>query len=461
MRRFPLSIVTQGCVPGFLALVIALLSPGLQPAVAASPDRPPLDAEAKHLVIDTVLRAFETHYLDPELAQRMSAHVRERVAAGTYSGIDELSELCHRLSDDLHGIVEDRHLWVGVLSPDDLSPAIGEEDPAELIERRARKNFGWRGVEWLPGNIGYVRIDRFDDAAYAGHTAVAALNFMAGCEAVIVDLRNNHGGKETMVRLVASHFFSEPRLLGSFYFTEADSLEQSWTQVHVPGRRLDHADLYILTSQQTASAAEAFSYALKHQERARVVGEKTRGAAHWAEDFDFPEIGVRVGIPIARPINPVTGTNWEGTGVIPDIAVPADDALRTAAREALKAIIARCSDEERRREMHWQEALLEARLNPITVSQAQMEEVCGQYDGGQYEFHVEGGKLVWTSGDGTAYGLVPMVPDTFGFDDGDENYRLQFLRDDGGGVSGFRLLTLRGDHPVHVRTGPLEDSGRH
>jgi C-terminal processing protease CtpA/Prc len=81
---------------------------------------------------------------------------------------------------------------------------------------------------------------------------------------------------------------------------------------------------------KNTSGAEAFSYGLKHQGRATIVGESTRGAAHWSEDFDFPGIGVRACIPIARPVNPVTGTSWEGTGVLPHIPVPSDEALKAA-----------------------------------------------------------------------------------------------------------------------------------
>jgi hypothetical protein len=445
--------------PHFLGgLIPALVLSWLLPAAlaVAAQNEPPMDDDTQRLVIDAVLEAFETHYVYPELAQRMSAHVRDRVARGAYSDIASLEALCEQLSGDLRDVTDDRHIWVEILSPDDLSPAIGEKAPAELIARRARANFGWRKVECLPGNIGYLKLDRFDDAAYAGETAVAGLNYLANCEAVIVDLRENHGGYGSMGHLIASYFFAEPRLLGSLYFTETDSLEQAWTQAHVPGKRLDQADLYILTSRHTASGAEAFSYNLKHLGRAVIVGEKTRGAAHWTEDYDFPEIGVRASIPIARPINPVTGTSWERTGVMPDIAVPAADAPLTAGREALNGIIARCSDEGRLRELRWQMTALEARLNRPTLSGAQMREICGLYEDGRYEFRVEDAKLIWTSSDGTDYGLVPLARDIFGFDDGDDDYRLRILRDGTGGVSGFRLLSMQGEHSIHPRTGDVE-----
>jgi hypothetical protein len=41
-------------------------------------------------------------------------------------------------------------------------------------------------------------------------------------------------------------------------------------------------------------------------------------------------------VPCARSINPITGTNWEGTGVVPDVSVPAAQALDIAYVKALR-----------------------------------------------------------------------------------------------------------------------------
>jgi C-terminal processing protease CtpA/Prc len=104
--------------------------------------------------------------------------------------------------------------------------------------------------------------------------------------------------------------------------------------------------LYILTSRQTLSAAEAFAYDLKHLGRATIIGETTAGAAHPTEEHRFPDLNIAVSIPYGRPISPITGTNWEGTGVEPHIQVPAEDALGAAHLEALKALILVTNNEE-------------------------------------------------------------------------------------------------------------------
>jgi hypothetical protein len=54
-------------------------------------------------------------------------------------------------------------------------------------------------------------------------------------------------------------------------------------------------------------------------------------------------------VPTGRAINPITKTNWEGTGVKPDVAVSADQALEKAHELAVQKILARTKDEESRR----------------------------------------------------------------------------------------------------------------
>jgi C-terminal processing protease CtpA/Prc len=97
-------------------------------------------------------------------------------------------------------------------------------------------------------------------------------------------------------------------------------------------------DVYVLTSRETISAAEGFAYDLQSAKHAIVVGETTAGAAH-------PTFEYRVGahftldVPTARVVNLVTGTDWEGTGVKPDVVVPAEHALKKAHLLALQKLV--------------------------------------------------------------------------------------------------------------------------
>jgi len=396
-----------------------------------------INSSTKAEVIDSVLNAFMIHYVYPDTAKEFNKIVRKKYKKGEYDGIEDLEDLVDQLTRDLMGVSGDQHIRVSVMSPDDFSPAIGDTITEDKIAERARENFYFKKVELLLGNIGYLRLDIFDDPVYAGPTAVAAMNFLENCDAIIIDLRNNHGGEEKMVKLLASYFFKEPTLLNSLYFTENDSLRQSWTYAYVPGKKLINADLYILTSGNTASGAEAFTYGLKNLGRAIVVGETTAGAAHWAEYYDFPSLRVRAKIPIARPINPVTKTSWEKTGVKPDIETPAGDALKIAHVEALKKLIDKKHDEDLKRDLEWHLIKAEAQLNPFILSRDDMLKYTGTY--GRYAILVKQGQLYWRYSDGTDFILIPITSDLFGFDD-TEDIRVEIERKSDGDVDGFRLL---------------------
>jgi C-terminal processing protease CtpA/Prc len=196
-------------------------------------------------------------------------------------------------------------------------------------------NYGFDKVERFPGNIGYIELRGFTDAENGAATVAAAMTFVTNTDALIIDLRRNGGGSPEMVALISSYLFAEPVHLNSLYWREGDRTEDFWTRKDVQGKRYLGKDVYILTSKQTFSAAEEFSYNLQNLKRATIVGETTGGGAHPGgmhrvmSDF-------AVFVPSGRAINPITKKNWEGVGVIPEIPVPADQALTVARLTALK-----------------------------------------------------------------------------------------------------------------------------
>jgi hypothetical protein len=441
------------------SLVGALFMFAFPPACGQAPQSSDLALEKAEIgeIIDSVLNAFKVHYVYPDTARAMDKFVRDKYKSGEYNGIKGLKELMSQLTSDLREVSGDLHIRISVMSPDDFKPGIGDTLTHDKILKRARDNFYFRKVEWLPGNVGYLRLDRFDDPSYAGQTAAAAMNFIANCDAAIIDLRYNGGGEEKMVRLLSSYFYKEPVQIGSLYFTETDSLEQSWSYAYVPGEKMIDADLYILSGQSTASGAEAFTYSMKHHKRARVIGETTAGAAHWAEYYDFPNLQVRTKIPIARPINPVTKTSWEKVGVKPHIEVPHHKALGVAYREALKKLAEKSPDEQIRRYLEWHITAAEARISPANLSADEMAQYTGVFDNGKYGIHVSNNRLFWRYADGTDYVLIPLMADLFGFDDTDD-IRLRIIRGSSDDVTGFQLVYNDGrEGSIKARTGDWID----
>src|SRR5256714_1284103 len=194
-----------------------------------------------------------------------------------------------------------------------------------------------RQVEILSSNVGYLKFNMFADPEVCGPTAVSAVNFLANVDAIIFDLRENGGGDPKMIAFISTYLFSEPTHLNDLWERKGDSTHQYWTLPYVPGKRLDAKPAYVLTSKQTFSGAEEFSYTLKNLKCATVIGETTGGGAHPVSGHRTDD-HFMIGVPFARAVNPISKTNWEGTGVEPDIKVPANQALEVAKEKDLEEI---------------------------------------------------------------------------------------------------------------------------
>lgn len=95
--------------------------------------------------------------------------------------------------------------------------------------------------------------------------------------------------------------------------------------------------MYLLTSPDTFSAAEEFAYNLQQLKRAFVVGETTGGGAHAGAYYPITAYFGSF-IPTYRAINPISGTNWEGVGVQPDLPVAQEEAFDIAYHRALALV---------------------------------------------------------------------------------------------------------------------------
>jgi hypothetical protein len=330
-------------------LISALLLVG-SPLLAQGPPSPPdttLDAAARVEVIDGALEALNERYVFPEVAKKMEQAIRARQQRKEYDAITSGRQLAQTLTDHLREVSRDKHLGVNyspqVLPPQPAPPPPGARPPADAqaqLERQSaimgRQNFAFVRVERLAGNVGYVDFRAFLPPAIAGDTAAAAMTFLASSDAVIFDMRQNGGGDPAMVAFITSYLFGpQPVHLNDFYFRPTNETRPSYTLSYVPGKRLTNKDVYVLTSSRTFSGAEEFTYNLKHLKRATIVGETTGGGAHLVAPQRIND-HFSIGVPMGRPINAVTKTDWEGTGVEPDVKVSADDALKTAHVMALE-----------------------------------------------------------------------------------------------------------------------------
>jgi C-terminal processing protease CtpA/Prc len=163
------------------------------------------------------------------------------------------------------------------------------------------------------------------------------MNFLGNVDALIVDLRDNHGGRPEMVAFLSTYLFAKPTHLNDLWTRKGDMTQQYWTLPYVPGKRLVEQPVFVLTSSGTFSGGEEFTYDLKNLKRATIVGETTGGGAHPVSGHSV-EGHFAVLVPFARAINPISKTDWEGVGVEPDVKVAASDALSTAQKLAVEKL---------------------------------------------------------------------------------------------------------------------------
>ena len=310
-------------------------------------------------IVTAALSLLRANYVFPEVAEQAATAVEARLAAGEYDNLDEIT-LTELLTRHLQEVTGDKHLriWLGGgpppgrgpggpgpgrgpgPGPDQTEPGNHEARRLAMRQRGRMDNFGIRRVERLDGNVGYLDLRRVAMAANAGPAVAAAMELVAGTYALIFDLRHNGGGAPDGVALWCSYLLKEePTHLNDIFHADTGETRQFWSLPYLPGSRYVDRPVYVLTSSHTFSGGEELCYNLQALGRAELIGETTGGGAHPTRGFPVSS-AVMIGIPFARSINPVTGTNWQGTGVIPDVAVPEAEACDVAYGKALRHVLA-------------------------------------------------------------------------------------------------------------------------
>lgn len=272
-----------------------------------------LGSSVRAEIIGNLTTKLHAHYIFPEVAGKLEAALRERLASGAYDSITDPETFQRELTNYLHEVSHDKHLrlWynperlIGT-SPEDND--VAQQKNGYLFAKH--NNFGFAKVERLPGNIGYLDLRGFFSVEHGGDTAVAAMNLLAPAYALIIDLRHNGGGWPAMVALITTYLFSgEPVHLNSLYYREKDFMQQFWTLPYVPGKRFEGDAIYILTSSRTFSGAEEFAYNLQSLKRATIIGEVTGGGANPGDIFHIYG-QFEAFISTGRAVNPITQGNW-------------------------------------------------------------------------------------------------------------------------------------------------------
>jgi len=423
----------------FAAVLFSLALIGL---AAAAPSAPAAGPRAS---VDRVAAAIDRHFYDPERAARLAAQLRSEAGAGRYDAYADPRDLATALSQRLSQ--EDKHFRVEWRDPARFpEPAARDRGAADAdyADAARRGNYGVRTLQTLPGNLGYLDLRElpdldFADAADPARRALdASLALLAGSDAVILDLRGNGGGSPASVGYLVSAF--TPRdapIYNVFRWREGDRLRsQSEAPAQwYPQPRLD-VPVYVLISARTGSAAEALAYTLQAARRATVIGERSGGAANPGDAF-AAGAGLRVFVATGAPTNPITGGNWEGRGVQPDIDADPAQALAVARERALQRIVAAGGQGAGALEARWALETLRAQATPVATVAA---DYLGQYE--RMRIDEQDGQLLLRDGRRPPQALTALQPDLFCLSD-DPRLRLRFERGADGRVAA--LQTQRAD----------------
>jgi len=309
-----------------------------------------LDQAARGMVIERVLQEIAAGYIYSEKTPDIAREIHKHEEGGAYDTASG-EEFARRLTKDLQSAAHDLHFEIDyssdVLPQEPTAPAAPTRE--ERFDAGKGDNYGFQKIEILKGNVGYIAFDNFHRAEAIGDTLAAAMDFVSNTDALILDLRNNDGGRADAVALLVSYFVEgNPQPLVGIYWKPLSKTVESFTSPSIKGRKYLDRNVYLLTSKDTVSAAEAFCYNMKSLKLATLVGEVTAGAAN-PGGMKRIDDHFSLFLPTGKAVDPATGKNWEGTGINPDVVVSAADSLGKAHILALKAIQEKADANKRQR----------------------------------------------------------------------------------------------------------------
>ncbi|HEY6544047.1 MAG TPA: S41 family peptidase [Dokdonella sp.] len=426
----------------FRRICALALSASFAPATLPAATAAPRDTVA------AVATAIEQHYFDEAAAGRIGRTLRDAARKGEFDRHSDARDLAAALTSRLRPL--NGHFVVDWIDPA-AAPAApaADTEPAPATDPQRRSNYGVREVAQLPGNIGYIDLREFADFRYGepaepGREAIeAALVLTRSADALVFDLRQNSGGSPEMVGYLSSAFIAKGSNIHNTFHGRDRTMSEAPPEWYA-SPRVD-VPLYILISGRTGSAGEAFAYTLQNARRALVVGETSIGAANPGGPIEVGD-GFSVFVSFATPINPISGRNWEGIGVQPDVAVPAADALAVAHERALETLLRGSGDELATTSRRWALEALRAQRHAAPLPSAPA--YAGRY--GEFVVRADADGLALMQGRRPALRLLALGIDRFSVVGNPDN-RIEFERDANGAITALHSRWADGDHFVHRR----------
>ena len=311
-----------------------------------------LSAKQKQEIIQQIKELIDSNYVFMDKAIIISDRLDSLQSSGKYTNIEDPKLFANALSTDLVTISKDKH-FVIQYRPDLIesrkkrakeqekqeSSTKETEEPIDLnLWYGQKENFGFEKVKILEGNIGYIKFNFFHFLDWVKPTIDASMSFVSNTDALIIDLRENGGGYRSDSYIGSYFFDQEPIIWNTSYDRSKGETESRYTYAEIDGDRYLNKPIYILVGEQSFSRAEGFAYCMKHFNKAIIVGQTTPGAAHGINFLEMKD-SFFIQVPVEHNMHPITKTDWEGVGVIPNITSSKEETLKVAHLTALNELI--------------------------------------------------------------------------------------------------------------------------
>lgn len=279
---------------------------------------------------------LKENYVFPDQAVLIASHLNKSLREGKFKKQELLDSFAIAITKEIRVINNDKHLgvWAAFVPTKEYE---NSSDDYQLYLKNytdTRKLAGgFKEVKVIDGNIGYLNINFF--LAETNKTIDAYMSLLASTDAIIVDLQNNGGGNPKTVNYLCSYFLENNVLINTLYFRQENRKDKVITH-EVNGKKMINVPLFVITGPKTFSGAEEFSYNMQSQKRATLVGETTGGAANPGNVFRI-NADLEIFIPTGTSTNPITKTNWEGIGVLPEIKTSSENAYSKTVELASQA----------------------------------------------------------------------------------------------------------------------------
>ena len=281
--------------------------------------------------ITTIAKLIDDNYVFPEKGKRIATHLLQEYKNGKFNQIKDWNTFDSITTQSLRSFSHDGHLYVRNDSKtvkellaaqnqavDSKSTEQYSYDPFYYGTEAIEKNFGFREVKILEGNVGYIKLSEINISTKSLPVLFAAMAFVSNTKALVIDLRDNGGGGSELGSVFHSFFLPKDTPLLDFKTRNGPSKIDK-TVLWLTEKTYDNP-LFIIINKGTASAAEEFAYSLQNKKRAKIIGQQSAGAANMNSWYVVNE-HIFVSVSTAAPTLPGTEESWEQKGVQPDLIV--------------------------------------------------------------------------------------------------------------------------------------------